>query len=175
MLAASVLGLMVGMAGRVEADVTLTLDDTAPTFAIPTQGTLTYTINGTVTVSSPDTGAGVVLSSIPFALPPSSGRLSIAIDPNVPKTISDTYSGPLLDVTVLVTSPPATYVGGQVLAIGSNGSFSQDAVIFSVALVQQAVAVPEPSTALVGAFGAAAFLAYGWSRHRREQRRQPAA
>jgi hypothetical protein len=35
--------------------------------------------------------------------------------------------------------------------------------------------VPEPSTAIVAAFGAVAFLAYGWSRHRREQRRQAAA
>jgi hypothetical protein len=36
-------------------------------------------------------------------------------------------------------------------------------------------AVPEPSTAIVAAFGAVAFMAYGWSRHRREQRRQAAA
>ena len=36
-------------------------------------------------------------------------------------------------------------------------------------------AVPEPSTAIVAAFGAVAFLAYGWSRHRRAQRRQAAA
>jgi hypothetical protein len=36
-------------------------------------------------------------------------------------------------------------------------------------------AVPEPSTAVVAVFGATAFIAYGWSRHRREQRRQAAA
>jgi hypothetical protein len=36
-------------------------------------------------------------------------------------------------------------------------------------------AVPEPSTAIMAAFGAVAFLAYGWSRHRRAQRRQAAA
>jgi hypothetical protein len=35
-------------------------------------------------------------------------------------------------------------------------------------------AVPEPSTAIVACFGAVAFMAYGWSRHRREQRRQAA-
>jgi hypothetical protein len=35
--------------------------------------------------------------------------------------------------------------------------------------------VPEPSTAIVVVFGAVAFLAYGWSRHRRDQRRQAAA
>jgi hypothetical protein len=35
--------------------------------------------------------------------------------------------------------------------------------------------VPEPSTALVAAFGVVAFIAYGWSRHRRKPRRQAAA
>jgi hypothetical protein len=35
--------------------------------------------------------------------------------------------------------------------------------------------VPEPSTAIVSALGAVAFLAYGWSRHRRAQQRQAAA
>jgi hypothetical protein len=35
--------------------------------------------------------------------------------------------------------------------------------------------VPEPSTAVVAVFGAVAFVAYGWSRHRREQRQQAAA
>jgi hypothetical protein len=37
------------------------------------------------------------------------------------------------------------------------------------------ISVPEPSTAIAGGFGAIAFIAYGWSRHRREQRRQAAA
>ena len=35
--------------------------------------------------------------------------------------------------------------------------------------------VAEPSTLVLGAIGAVAFVAYGWSRHRREQRRQAAA
>jgi hypothetical protein len=35
-------------------------------------------------------------------------------------------------------------------------------------------AVPEPSTALVAVFGAVAFIAYGWSRHRRAQRQAAA-
>jgi hypothetical protein len=38
-----------------------------------------------------------------------------------------------------------------------------------------AAVVHEPSTAILAVSGAAAFLAYGWSRHRREQRRQAAA
>jgi hypothetical protein len=36
-------------------------------------------------------------------------------------------------------------------------------------------AVPEPSTHILAVFGAVAFLAYGWSRHRRAQRRSEAA
>jgi PEP-CTERM motif len=40
--------------------------------------------------------------------------------------------------------------------------------------VGTAAAVPEPSTAILSLFGVA-FVAYGWSRHRREQRRQAAA
>jgi PEP-CTERM motif len=36
-------------------------------------------------------------------------------------------------------------------------------------------AVPEPSTAIVALFGSVAFIGYGWSRHRRAQRRQAAA
>jgi hypothetical protein len=38
-----------------------------------------------------------------------------------------------------------------------------------------AAAVPEPSTLGVGAFGAVSLIAYGWSRHRRAERRQAAA
>jgi hypothetical protein len=38
-----------------------------------------------------------------------------------------------------------------------------------------AAVVPEPSTAIGAAFGAVAFIAYGWSRQRRAQRRQAAA
>jgi hypothetical protein len=41
--------------------------------------------------------------------------------------------------------------------------------------VEGVAAVPEASTATVAVFGAVACLAYGWSRHRREQRRQAAA
>jgi hypothetical protein len=38
-----------------------------------------------------------------------------------------------------------------------------------------AAAVPEPSTAIVAVFGAVGFVTYGWSRHRRHQRRQISA
>ena len=44
-----------------------------------------------------------------------------------------------------------------------------------VIAVAESSAVPEPSTAIVAVFGTVAFIAYGWSRHRRAQRRQAAA
>jgi hypothetical protein len=39
----------------------------------------------------------------------------------------------------------------------------------------ESATVPEPSTAIVAVFGAIAFVTYGWSRHRRHQRRQVSA
>jgi hypothetical protein len=45
---------------------------------------------------------------------------------------------------------------------------------FTLKLDPSVPSVPEPSTALVAVFGAVAFIAYGWSRHHREQRRQAA-
>jgi hypothetical protein len=35
--------------------------------------------------------------------------------------------------------------------------------------------VPEPSSMVMAGLGAVGFIAYGWSRHRRDQRRQAAA
>jgi hypothetical protein len=46
--------------------------------------------------------------------------------------------------------------------------------ISQVLTVSGTAAVPERSTAVVAVFGAVAFLAYGWSRHRRARRRQAA-
>jgi hypothetical protein len=43
------------------------------------------------------------------------------------------------------------------------------------ALTPEPTTVPEPSTAIVSAISAVAFIAYGWSRHRQAQRRQAAA
>jgi hypothetical protein len=60
------------------------------------------------------------------------------------------------------TDPPTGARPGETLAYEVTGTLS-------------GVAVPEPSTAIAAALGAVAFLAYGWSRHRRAQRRQAAA
>jgi len=46
---------------------------------------------------------------------------------------------------------------------------------YTIGTAQTTSAVPEPSTAIGAVFGAVAFIAYGWSRHRREQRQQGAA
>jgi hypothetical protein len=57
-----------------------------------------------------------------------------------------------------------------------NSPFSNNFYGISTVLrVPTTSAVPEPSTAMVAALGAVAFVAYGWSRHRRDQRRQAAA
>jgi hypothetical protein len=55
---------------------------------------------------------------------------------------------------------------------GSSGHFGQGHWTITGATISS---VPEPSSAVLAAIGAVAILAYGWSRHRREQRRQAAA
>jgi hypothetical protein len=58
---------------------------------------------------------------------------------------------------------------------GSNPSIFWNTAIPNSPFIVATAAVPEPSTAIVACFGAVAFIAYGWSRHRRAQRRQAAA
>ena len=55
----------------------------------------------------------------------------------------------------------------------SEGFFSVPGSVvgeFQLTLATE-TAIPEPSTAIAAMFGAVAFIAYGWSRHRREHRR----
>jgi uncharacterized protein DUF4082/PEP-CTERM motif-containing protein len=83
------------------------------------------------------------------------------------------------------TSPLITY-GANVVHRGAGGSPTTDEEFGGSlnpgffgpnfdAVAAGANAVPEPSTAVVAVLGAVAFLAYGWSRNRRHQRRQAAA
>jgi hypothetical protein len=66
-----------------------------------------------------------------------------------------------------------SFVGTEALAFAATSGGQGN---FNLVQVQTGPAsVPEPSTAIVASFGAVAFLAYGWSRHRRQQRRQAAA
>jgi len=66
------------------------------------------------------------------------------------------------------------YVGASLATETFESTTGQD-WNFLLSGSSTAVAVPEPSTAVVAAFGAVAFIAYGWYRHRREHRRQGAA
>jgi MYXO-CTERM domain-containing protein len=65
----------------------------------------------------------------------------------------------------------------ETIPFGSNPSiFWNTAIPNSPFIVATApAAAPEPSTVIVAVFGAVAFAAYGWSRRRRDQRRQAAA
>ena len=63
---------------------------------------------------------------------------------------------------------PGTYVYTWGPTTAPDGSLT-------VQIISPAAVVPEPSTSIVAVFGGAAFLAYGWSRRRRELRRQAAA
>jgi hypothetical protein len=173
MMAAAV--LVVGLAGPARADVTLTLDSTDPTFVIPTQGTQTFEIDGTLSLSAPDTAiTGLAVFSEPtMGTPGGTFTLSTAKDPSISFPLTGTYNGPILDVTVSATDPVGTYYFGWIAAFGNGGA--QPNAHFSVTLENQTATVPEPSTALAAVFGAVAFVAYGWSRHRRAQRRPAAA
>jgi hypothetical protein len=175
MLAAAGLALVAGAAGPARADVTLTLDSSDPTFVIPTQGTQTFEIDGTLSLSAPDTAiTGLAVFQAPLmGTPGGSFTLPTANDPSISFPLTATYNGPIVDITVSATDPAGTYNFGWIAAFGNGGA--QPNAHFSVTLVNQAATVPEPSTALVAALGAVAFLAYGWSRHRRAQRRQAAA
>jgi hypothetical protein len=83
------------------------------------------------------------------------------------------------------TSPLITY-GANVVHRGAGGTPTTDEEYGGSlnpgffgpnfdAVAAAVSAVPEPSTAIVAALGAVAFIAYGWSRHRRERRRQAVA
>jgi hypothetical protein len=98
---------------------------------------------------------------------------TIAIDSN-DIFLPDTYTGG----TTLNSS--ATWDGATFASLGlTSGTYTYTWGVGGPdhtlqVQIPTAAAVPEPSTAIGAVFGAAAFLAYGWSRHRREQRRQAA-
>jgi hypothetical protein len=64
---------------------------------------------------------------------------------------------------------------GQQTLIGSFASTITSGNGISGLATYAATAVPEPSTAVLASIGAVGCLAYGWSRHRRDKRRQAAA
>ena len=92
-------------------------------------------------------------------------------------------SDALLDFVVLQNGHATEifWPGPTVLGTYSVVDFSSGASLWSSTLpapytvATAAAAVPEPSIAALTALAACTFLAYGWSRHRRDQRRQGAA
>jgi hypothetical protein len=64
----------------------------------------------------------------------------------------------------------STYAGGKGIVNGSEMAGFDFAFREGITST-----VPEPSTAIVAMLGAVAFIAYGWSSHRRAQRQQAAA
>jgi hypothetical protein len=67
--------------------------------------------------------------------------------------------------------------GISTLATGNTKTYWDSPWAPTTAIASDATTsvVPEPSTAIVAVFGAVALSAYGWSRHRRAQRRQATA
>ena len=65
--------------------------------------------------------------------------------------------------------------GEKIVAINAFGITEDSDLGHWSITAHTTTSVPEPSTAVVAVIGAVAFIAYGWSRHRREQRRQAAA
>ena len=90
------------------------------------------------------------------------------IDPHTGYLTAANYAEDTLMVTATSTTETLEFDGHTNL-----GYFRLDDV--SLTANSAAVSTPEPSTAIVAVFGAVAFLVYGWSRHRRAQRRQAAA
>jgi hypothetical protein len=103
-------------------------------------------------------------------------------------------TAPFLDSSGISFAVPSFTVGGVQISdveilfrpsisiytsnIGTSGGFFSvpGSVVSEFQLTPVTPAsVPEPSTAIVAVFGAAALVTYGWSRRRREERRQGAA
>lgn len=91
-------------------------------------------------------------------------------------TIQESSTGPFVIWSFLPAPPPTNgfYGGGIDANAGTLSVVATSGIAspYTIATAQTAAAVPEPSTAIGAVFGAVAFIAYGWSRHRREQRQQ---
>jgi hypothetical protein len=84
-------------------------------------------------------------------------------------------SGSALTTTETYTNQTLTSLGITPGTYTWTWGSGADADSFTLQIGPAAAAVPEPSTAIVAVFGAVAFIAYGWTRHRRGHRRQAAA
>jgi hypothetical protein len=173
-LMVSVLGLVIGAGVPAKADLDVVFDASG-TFVdgATLSGTLTVDVTtGTVTasalqVSAPDHGSFTLIQNqgldIFGVVTP--GYYGLSITTGSPNTFPVLQLG--LNTTSLIGYGGGNMTAESNLAINSttpNGLKNGELT----------TAVPEPSTALVAAFGAVAFIAYGLSRHRREQRQAAA-
>jgi hypothetical protein len=165
--------------GDARADITLSLDNPDPTVTLPTTGTRNFVFTGTVTATAVSGSPQIDFSIFsPMLLSPPFVSLFANIDGGLENNIENilssggTFTGPIFDVTISSSDPLGKYELGNVAIIEllptGNPSASSG---FTVTLATP-TAAPEPSTAVLSAFGAVAFMAYGWSRHRRAQCRQ---
>jgi hypothetical protein len=115
--------------------------------------------------------------------------LTVPLDENLTTSLLSISTVPLdLGVNAIANanaSNPDSYAGfaGSITLLGlelvdQNGNYIPATFTsgqgFNYLDVGSLAVVPEPSTAVVAVFGAVAFVVYGRSRHRREQRRQAA-
>ncbi len=185
--------------GRVEASVDITIEQVGSNVVLTGSGSLNITglsFAGTFTVGSGVGGAGALAFVGPtFAtVDDYSGLTGPSSFGSGVFTFASSGSGDLFgayyEASGSILEVPKGYVSGSILSgtatfahktlseLGlTNGTYTfnlpNDSL--TVQIGPAATAVPEPSTAIVAAFGAAAFITYGWSRRSREQRRQAAA
>jgi hypothetical protein len=68
-----------------------------------------------------------------------------------------------------------TFEESAALSDAAGNTIVSDGGHWTISEVSSPPSVPEPSTAILAVCGAVAFIAYGWSRRRRDQRRLAAA
>jgi hypothetical protein len=162
-IAAVALAIPLAVAGRAEADISLTIDNPNITVAVPSSGTSIYTFSGSISVSPTEKIVGFedgVFIPLVFA---------ITTDFNTyfnTATNGESYpTGDLFTISITPTTPLGLYEGeAQNFGVAAqDGSSSTE--LYSVDVV---AAVPEPSTIWVAAGGISAGIAYGWTRRRRK-------
>jgi hypothetical protein len=135
-----------------------------------------YSIDGGTTHSSTDPNAATVIDTSQFIATPTQITLgqSTLPGPGDVRLYGDHTIGGLtfLDWKRETNFPVySAVVQNQTIWFNSNPTMGgTDPWVIATT----ASPVPEPSTAIVAVCGTVAFIAYGWSRHRRAQRRQAA-
>jgi hypothetical protein len=162
-IAAVALAIPLAVAGRAEADISLTIDNPNITVAVPSSGTSIYTFSGSISVSPTEKITGFGDGSF--------GVLQFVTAPGFftyfnSATTGESYTGDLFTITIRPSTPLGLYdgQGSYFLVDASDGSSSTE--LYSVDVV---AAVPEPSTIWVAAGGISAGIAYGWTRRSRKQ------